>query len=246
MVAVGGEGDGMRLRRSHPTPVLERSAFVGFRFPPEIIVLGERGIEVDHVTVYRWVQVSRRCSRMLPARAAMRSMTVWYVDETYVKVAGTWRYVYRAVDQFGQIIDVLVSARRDLRAARRFFAGALRAHGEPVEVVTDRAPALRAAIEGPIVERAVGPMRPWKPREHDPPKRAALAVRRRSLKFGHQPQAGALSMYRRAPYSEARHPRKPSPPNRGKLSHRDLLFRDREGDCRSTMRSLLRIGLMGR
>ena len=76
MVAVGGEGDGMRLRRSHPTPVLERSAFVGFRFPPEIIVLGERGIEVDHVTVYRWVQVSRRCSRMLPARAAMRSMTV--------------------------------------------------------------------------------------------------------------------------------------------------------------------------
>jgi transposase, IS6 family len=69
------------------------------------------------------------------------------VDETYVKVAGHWRYVYRAVDQNGQIIDVLVSARRDLRAARRFFAGALRAHGEPAEVVTDRAPALRAAIE---------------------------------------------------------------------------------------------------
>jgi IS6 family transposase len=65
-----------------------------------------------------------------------------------VKVAGKWRYVYRAVDQYGQIIDVLVSARRDLRAARRFFASALRIHGEPVEVVTDRAPALRAAIEG--------------------------------------------------------------------------------------------------
>jgi transposase-like protein len=45
----------------------------------------------------------------------------WYVDETYVKVAGKWRDVYRAVDQSGQIIDVLVSARRDLRAARRFF-----------------------------------------------------------------------------------------------------------------------------
>ena len=67
-----------------------------------------------------------------------------------MKVAGKWRYVYRAVDQYGQIIDVLVSARRDLRAARRFFATAQRAHGEPVEVVTDRAPALRAAIEGLI------------------------------------------------------------------------------------------------
>jgi transposase, IS6 family len=74
----------------------------------------------------------------------------WFVDETYVKVAGTWRYVYRAVDQSGQIIDVYVSAKRDFLTARRFFATALRAHGEPVEVVTDRAPALRAAIEGPI------------------------------------------------------------------------------------------------
>jgi len=65
-----------------------------------------------------------------------------------VKVAGRWRYVYRAVDQYGQIIDALVSTQRDLRAARRFFATALRAHGDPVEVVTDRAPALRIAIEG--------------------------------------------------------------------------------------------------
>jgi IS6 family transposase len=69
------------------------------------------------------------------------------VDETYVKVAGRWRYVYRAIDQHGQIIDVYVSARRDTRAARRFFTTALRAHGEPVEVVTDRAPGLRAAID---------------------------------------------------------------------------------------------------
>ena len=55
---------------------------------------------------------------------------------------------YRAVDQYGQIIDELVSARRDLRAARRFFARALSVHGEPTEIVTDRAPAPRAAIEG--------------------------------------------------------------------------------------------------
>ena len=68
------------------------------------------------------------------------------IDETYVKVAGRWRYVYRAIDQHGHIVYVYVSARRDTRAARRFFATAL-AHGEPTEVVTDRAPALRAVVD---------------------------------------------------------------------------------------------------
>ena len=71
----------------------------------------------------------------------------WFVDETYVKVAGRWRYVYRAVDQYGQIIDVYVSARRDMNAARRFVATAIRAHGEPAEVVTDRAAPLAVAID---------------------------------------------------------------------------------------------------
>ena len=157
----------MRPPRSRSVPTTPSSAFKGFRFPPEIIVLAirwylryglsyrdveellaERGVEVDHVTIYRWVQhfTPLLADAAGPCRHAVGDC--WHVDETYVKVAGRWRYVYRAVDQFGQIIDVLVSARRDFRAARRFFATALRAHGEPVEVVTDRAPALRAAIEG--------------------------------------------------------------------------------------------------
>jgi transposase-like protein len=142
------------------------SAFAGSRFPPEIIVLAvrwylryglsyrdvaelmaERGIEVDHVTVYRWVQ---RFTPLLadaarPCRHAVGDR--WYVDETYVKVGGRWRYVYRAIDQHGQIIDVYLSARRDIQAARRFFAGALGSHGEPAEVVTDRAWTLRAVID---------------------------------------------------------------------------------------------------
>jgi IS6 family transposase len=82
---------------------------------------------------------------MQPGCAGTRSATV--VDETYVKVAGWWRYVSRAIDQDGQIIDVYVSARRDTQAPRRFFTTALCAHGEPAEIVTDRAPALRAAID---------------------------------------------------------------------------------------------------
>ena len=69
------------------------------------------------------------------------------MDETYVKVAGRWRYVYRAVDQYGQVIDVYVSAKRDTHAARRFFAVALRSHGEPFEVVTDRAWTLLAVVD---------------------------------------------------------------------------------------------------
>ena len=156
----------MMFSRSRPVPEVPGSAFKGFRYPPEVIVLAvrwylryglsyrdveellvERGIEVDHVTVFRWVQ---RFTPLLvdaarPCRHAVGDC--WFVDETYVKVAGRWRYVYRAVDQDGQIIDVYVSAKRDTRAARRFFASAIRAHGEPVEVVTDRAPALGVVID---------------------------------------------------------------------------------------------------
>ena len=70
---------------------------------------------------------------------------MWFVDETYVKVAGASRYVYRGVDEHGQVIDVLVSRRRDIAAARAFFAAALVAHDQP-EVVTDRAMALAHVI----------------------------------------------------------------------------------------------------
>ncbi|GAA1596381.1 IS6 family transposase [Actinoplanes couchii] len=103
-------------------------------------LLAERGIEADHVTVYRWVQ---RFTPLLAdaARFARRAPgDRWFVDETYVKVAGVWRYVYRAIDQYGQVIDVLVSTRRDAAAARRFFTRSLKAlKTVPVEVVTDAA-----------------------------------------------------------------------------------------------------------
>ena len=156
----------MSSRRCHLASAVRCSAFKGFRFPPEIIVLAvrwylryglsyrdveellaERGVEVDHVTVFRWVQcfTPLLTDAARPCRHAIGDR--WFVDETYVKVAGRWRYVYRAVDQHGQIIDVYVSARRDTRTARRFFETAPGAHGDPVEVVTDRAPALRTVIE---------------------------------------------------------------------------------------------------
>jgi IS6 family transposase len=72
----------------------------------------------------------------------------WFVDETYVKVSGVWRYVYRAIDQAGQVIDVLVSARRDADSARRFFQRALNMlRVTPSEVVTDAAAIYPAVLD---------------------------------------------------------------------------------------------------
>jgi IS6 family transposase len=155
----------VKRRRRSPTSSVELSAFVGFRFPPEVIVLAvrwylrfglsyrdleellaERGIDVDHVTLYRWVHrfTPALIDEARPSRHAVGRR--WFVDETYVKVAGVWRYVYRAIDEHGQVIDVLVSKRRDITAARRFFAAAIDAHGEPDEVITGRAAALAYVI----------------------------------------------------------------------------------------------------
>jgi transposase-like protein len=156
----------MRTHRPRPA-IIPRSAFAGFCFPPDVIVLAvrwylrfglssrdveellaERGIQVDHVTVYRWVQrftpllaeAARPCRHRVGDR--------WQVDETYVRVAGRWRYVYRAIDQFGQVIDVLASPQRDAAAAHRFFERALGTTKiMPSEDVTDLAPTYRVVLE---------------------------------------------------------------------------------------------------
>ena len=112
----------MRIRRPRVAPV-PRSAFAGFRFPPDVIVLAvrwylrfglsyrdveellaERGIQVDHVSIYRWVQrfTPLLADAVRPCRHRVGDR--WWVDETYVKVAGRWCPVYRAIDQFGQVI----------------------------------------------------------------------------------------------------------------------------------------------
>jgi transposase-like protein len=157
-----------RMRRScRVRPVLPpRSAFAGFRFPREVIVLAvrwylryglsyrgveellaERGVQVDHVTVYRWVQ--RFTPLLIDAARPRRhaSGDRWFVDETYVKVAGRWVYLYRAIDQFGQVIDVLVSQKRDLVATRRFFTHALEHGPRPSEVSTAQAPAYPRVVD---------------------------------------------------------------------------------------------------
>src|SRR6266487_4872633 len=105
-------------------------------------------VAVDHVTISRWVlrftPLLAKAAR--PCRHAVG--TRWQVDETYVKGAGQWRYVYRAIDQFGQVIDVFVSPQRDAKAAHRFFQRAIGAtRVTPIEVTTDRAPVYPAVLE---------------------------------------------------------------------------------------------------
>jgi transposase, IS6 family len=92
-----------------------------------------------------------------------RRRRCWWVDETYVKLAGQWRYVYRAIDQSGQVIDVFVSTHRDIKAARRFFQRAIGiTKATPVEVVTDRAPVYPLVMEElpPAADRRVRRTRP--------------------------------------------------------------------------------------
>jgi len=94
-------------------------------------LLAERGLAADHTTIWRWVQryapeLNRRCRRELkPTNGS------WRVDETYMRVAGEWKYLYRAVDSMGATIEFSLSAKRDAAAAKRFFQRALQAPGHP-------------------------------------------------------------------------------------------------------------------
>lgn len=148
------------------------SAFSGHDFPDDIIALAvrwyvryrlsyadvvewlaERGLVVDRSTLYRGVQ------RFLPlfaeaARAYRHALgSRWRVDETYLRLQGKWTYIYRAIDEYGQVVDAYFSRRRNAKAAQPFFEGAIQETGAtPERVVTDRAkcypPALRKVLPG--------------------------------------------------------------------------------------------------
>jgi transposase-like protein len=112
------------------------------------LMLRDRGVEVDHTTVYRWIQAyapgieERIRPHLRPSNGS------WRVDETYVKVKGRWMYLYRAVDGRGQTIDFLLSAKRDAEAAKRFFRKALgQPHtADPRTITVDKNPAYPPAI----------------------------------------------------------------------------------------------------
>jgi transposase-like protein len=140
--------------------------FAGHRWPQEVIttavrwyfryrlsaadvrdLLAERHLDVSARTVLTW---AHKFGPLLAAEGrghARRVGTTWYADETYVRVAGRWAYLYRAVDEHGQVIDVLRRERRDLESARAFFDQAIaRRGGRPKVVVPDKHAAYRRAV----------------------------------------------------------------------------------------------------
>ena len=153
----------------------------GMRFPVDVILvcirwyaayplsyrhleemMEERGVFVDHSSINRWA------IRFLPLlkkvfRRHKRPVGMsWRMDETYIKVKGAWKYLYRAVDKEGKTVDFLLTARRDKAAALRFFDKAVKASGVPEKVTMDKSGANKAAMdeinargETPIIVRQV-------------------------------------------------------------------------------------------
>ena len=111
-------------------------------------MMEERGVRIDHTNIYRWV---RKFTPQLEAKFRKGKKrpvgNSWRMDETYIKIKGQWKYLYRAVDKAGQTIDFLLTAHRDKKAALRFFKKAVRQHGLPDKVTIDKSGANTAAIK---------------------------------------------------------------------------------------------------
>jgi transposase-like protein len=109
-------------------------------------IMAERGISVDHATIHRWVV---HYSPELLERFNRRKRTVsrrWHIDETYIKVRGQWKYLYRVIDSNGDTVEFWFSERRNLAAAKRFLSQALKRHGRPERIVIDGSQTNREAI----------------------------------------------------------------------------------------------------
>ena len=140
-------------------------SFKGAQFPKDVIlfavffyvrytvsyrdleeIMAERGVEVDHATLNRWVA---KYSPLIANSARRRKAPTdrsWRMDETYIKVKGEWVYLYRAVDKLGKTLDFMLSRKRNKTAATRFFARALEVNGLPRKIVIDKSGANTAGI----------------------------------------------------------------------------------------------------
>jgi putative transposase len=119
-------------------------------------MMDEHGVEVDHATLNRWVL---KYVPLLEQEFRARKQPVgpsWRMDETYVRVKGTWKYLYRAVDKAGATVDFLLTAKRDRKAALRFLRQAIKWNGTPEKITIDKSGANTAAIESQNVEHGAG------------------------------------------------------------------------------------------
>ena len=134
-----------------------RSQYHGYRFPPEIIshtvwlyhrftlsfrdiddLLAERGIIVTYESIRQWcLKFGQNYAKRLRRKQGKLGDT-WFLDEVFIKIKGKLQYLWRAIDQDGNIVDILVQSRRDKRAALRFFRKMLKSQGTPRKIVTDK------------------------------------------------------------------------------------------------------------
>ena len=153
----------------------------GMRFPIDIIlvcirwyaayslsyrhleeIMQERGVFVDHSSINRWAVRFLPLLEKLFRKHKRQVGSSWRMDETYIKVKGTWKYLYRAVDKEGKTVDFLLTARRDKAAALRFFEKSMKTNGVPEKVTMDKSGANKAAMDeinargdAPIIVRQV-------------------------------------------------------------------------------------------
>ncbi len=111
-------------------------------------LMSERGVSIDHSTVNRWViKYSPVLEAKFTNQYKKKIGTSWRMDETYIKVKGKWCYLYRAVDKSGNTIDFMLSKKRDLKAAKRFFCKAIGFNGRPEKATIDKSGSNNAALK---------------------------------------------------------------------------------------------------
>jgi transposase-like protein len=132
-------------------------SFKGMRFPIDVILvcirwyaacplsyqhleemMEERGVSVDHSSINQWAIPFLRLIEKVSRKHKLPVGSSWRMDETYIKVKGVWKYLYRAVDRQGKTVDFLLTAKRDMAAAKRFCDKAMEANGPPDKVAMDR------------------------------------------------------------------------------------------------------------
>jgi transposase-like protein len=117
-------------------------------------MMEERGVSVDHSSINRWAMRFLPLIEKVSRKHKLPVGSSWRMDETYIKVKGAWKYLYRAVDKQGKTVDFLLTAKRDMTAAKRFFDKAMAANGSPGKVAMDKSGANKAAIDELNADRA--------------------------------------------------------------------------------------------
>jgi transposase-like protein len=109
-------------------------------------IMAERGIDLAHTTILRWVQCYVPEFEKKWNRYTRPVGSSWRVDETYIRVKGEWKYLYRAVDKQGNTVDFLLSQHRDIAGAKHFFVSAIEKHGAPEKITLDGYAATHTAV----------------------------------------------------------------------------------------------------